>query len=429
MENGTVPNASLEPRPAPGYRWVILALMVTTQAGMVMAGMAVAPLAPFVLGDLVSSRTELGMLVSALLVGAGIGSMPGGWLSDRSVRWTLVGGQALLAVMVVGLSQVSSFQVSLALLFLGGIGYGAVTATATKAVAAWFTTRERALAMGLTVSSGPMGSAIISLILPPLGQAWGWRPALLPFTGLVLVSTLACAVLFRSPPADRGPGREMSHVSIGVWGILKKKETWLLSGSAMLMGGVEHAFRTYFLLHLTEVTLLSVVVGGWYLALSHGSGLLGRVGWGMVADRWFRGDRAGLFAVLPLMAGMAVLLLGLGWGSPWILPLLAIMFGLAGGGWVGVWSLILLDKASTRSSGTEIGLVMSFTYVGVVLGPILFGRGVDLTGSYQTMWMAVAAVAIPASASALLLRRSRHKTGPPAASSPAGLPRGSGREA
>ncbi|MDP2661665.1 MAG: MFS transporter [Dehalococcoidia bacterium] len=429
MENRPVLNASLEHRPAPRYRWVILAIIVMAQIGMVMAGMAVTPLAPFVLGDLVSSRTELGMLVSALLVGAGIGSMPGGWLSDRSDRWTLVGGQALLAGMVVVLSQVSSFQASLALLFLGGLGFGAVTATATRAVASWFTTRERALAMGLTVSSGPMGSAIISLVLPPLGQAWGWRPALLPFAGLVLISALSCAALFRSPPANRGPSREISQVSLGVWDILKKKETWLLSGSAMLMGAMEHAFRTYFLLHLTEVTLLSVIVGGWYLALSHGSGLLGRVGWGMVADRWFRGDRAGLFAVLPLMAGMAVLLLGLGWGSPWVLPLLAIVFGLAGGGWVGLWSLILLDRADTKSTGTEIGLVMSFPYIGVVLGPILFGRGVDLTGSYQTTWMALAVIAIPASASALLLRRSRQKTGDLAASSLVGLPRASEREA
>ncbi|MDO8690081.1 MAG: MFS transporter [Dehalococcoidia bacterium] len=429
MEKRTVPNVSRESRPASRYRWVILTIIVMAQVGIVMAGMAVTPLAPFVLGDLVSSRTELGMLVSALLVGAGIGSMPGGWLSDRSVRWTLAGGQALLASMVIVLSQVTSFQVSLALLFLGGIGYGAVTAAATKAVAAWFTTRERALAMGLMVSSGPMGSAIMSLVLPPLGQAWGWRPALLPFTGLVLVSTLSCAALFRSPPTDHAPGGEISHVKLGVWDILKKRETWLLSGSAMLMGCMEHAFRTYFLLHLTEVTLLSVIVGGWYLALSHGSGLFGRVGWGLVADRWFRGDRAGLFAVLPLMAGTALLLLGLGWGSPWILPLLAIIFGLAGGGWVGVWSLILLDRANTKSAGTEIGLVMSFTYVGVVLGPILFGRGVDLTGSYQTTWMVFSAIAIPASACALLLRRSRRKTGDLVASSPVGLPRTSEREA
>lgn len=394
----------------PRYRWVILALSVAAHAGVIMTGLALAPLAPFVLGDLVSSRTELGLLISALLVGAGIGSTPGGWLADRSLRWTLVGGQILLAITVFTLSRVSSLQVSLVLQWLGGLGFGAIVIASTRAVASWFPPHERAMAMGINMAAAPLGNVLISTALPFLGQAWGWRQALLPVCFLVLASGIASAFLFRRSPVDMQVKHEGSRKSVGVWEILKRRDTWLLTIAAILLGGAEHAFRTYFLLHVTEVVLLPVVVGGWYLALAHGSGLVGRIGWGIVADRWFGGDRERVFAILPLLAALAILLLGIGWGSPWTLPVLAILFGLAGAGWVGVWTLILLDRASSDSAGKEIGVGMTFTYVGVVLGPVLFGRGVDLTGSYQTMWIIVAATVIPASAVAFMLRKSRRRT-------------------
>lgn len=398
---GTEDQVSLN---ASQYRWVILAVSGVAHAAVVMAGMALAPLAPFLLGDLVSSRTELGVMVSALLVGGAIGSTPGGWLADRSIRWTLVGGQVLLGLAILWLTRVSSFQASLIPLFFGGLGFGAIIPTMARAVASWFPARERAMALGIALAASPLGNAVASALLPVLGEAGGWRQALLPMALLVLASGAVSSLLYRSSPGELLSGREGTQPKSGPWHILKKRDTWLLGLAAIIMGGAEHSFRTYFLLHLKEVALLSVVLGGWYLALAHGSGLFGRIGWGVVSDRWFGGRREGVFAALPLLGALATLLLGLGWGSPWTLPFLALLFGLTGGGWVGIWTTMLSERASSGSAGGEIGLGLTFAYGGVILGPILFGRGVDLTGSYQAMWLALAAVTVLASLVILFLK-------------------------
>lgn len=394
---------------SPRYRWVILGVNMAAHAGVIMAGLALAPLAPFVLGDLASSRTELGMLISALLVGGALGSTPGGWLADRSIRMALVGGQVLLATMVLLVSQVSSFETALLFLAMGGLGFGAVITTAARAVSSWFPGHARATALGMVMAAAPLGNMIISMVMPALGEAWGWRQALAPVALFLLVSAVASGLLFRPSPVEASPMHGVSSGRTSTWAALRQRDPWLLTLVAILMGLSEHAFRSYFLLYVTEVVLLPVVLGGWLLALAHGSGLVGRVGWGVISDRWFAGDREGVFAILALLGSVSTALIGLGWGAPWSLPMLALLFGLTGSGWVGVWTLLLLDRAKSTSAGKEIGFAMSFTYVGIIAGPYLFGRGVDMSGSYQAMWLLVALGTAPSIVIMLVLRNSRRR--------------------
>jgi len=388
----------------PRYRWVILAVSALAHAAIVMAAMALAPLAPFLLGDLAASRSELGLMVSVLLVGGAVGSTPGGWLADRSVRWTLLGGQVLLGTMMLLFTRSTSFQASLIPLFLGGLGFGALITTVTRAVACWFPARERATALGIATAAAPLGNAVASASMPFMAEAWGWRMALLPAAILVIATGAASSFLYRTSPEDMVLGRREQQSKAGPWHTLKKRDIWLIGLAAILISGAEHSFRTYFLLHLRDVALLPVVLGGWYLALSFFGGLFGRIGWGVVSDHWFGGRREKVFAAIPGVAALALLMLGLGWGSPWILPLLAIVFGFSGLGWVGIWAAMLSERASSGSAGGEIGLGMTFAYVGVVLGPTLFGRGLDLTGSYQTMWLMAAAVAAVGGLAPLFLK-------------------------
>lgn len=375
-------------------------------AAAVMAGMGLAPLAPFLVGDLASSRTELGLMVSVFLVGGAAGSTPGGWLSDRSTRWTLLGGQALLGAALFWFSRTTSVQTSLVPLFLGGLGFGAIIPTFTRAVASWFPAQERATALGIAMAAAPLGNVLASASLPALGEAWGWRQALLPVAVVAVASGVVSFLAYRPSPGELIPRRERAPGN-GPWSILGNRDIWLLGLAGILLGGVEHSFRTYFLLHLKEVALLSVVIGGWYLALAHASGLVGRIGWGVASDRWFQGRREGVFAMIPVAAAVALFLLGSGWGSPWILPFPAILFGLSGGGWAGIWMTMQLDRVGPGSAGGELGLAMTFTYLGVILGPTLFGRGVDVTGSYQTMWLILAGVTLLSSFVPLLLRQAR----------------------
>src|SRR3990172_7319454 len=200
-----------------------------------MAGQALAPLAPFLLGDLASNRMEVGLMVSALLVGGAVGSTPGGWLADRSVRWTFLGGQALLGVMVFLVSRATSLQASLIPLFLGGLGFGTIIITGTRAVAGWFPARERGMALGIVMAAAPLGSAVAAASLPALGQAWGWRQALLPMAVLAVASGVVSSILYRPSPAELLSGREGAPPPRRPWDILKRRDTWLLGFAPLLI--------------------------------------------------------------------------------------------------------------------------------------------------------------------------------------------------
>ena len=65
------------------------------------------------------------------------------------------------------------------------------------------------------------------------------------------------------------------------------------------------------------------------------------------------------------------------------LYVVSALFGLAQGGIVPSYALIIRDHFSARQAGTRISLVMTATVLGMALGGWLSGEIYDATGSYQ----------------------------------------------
>jgi len=147
------------------------------------------------------------------------------------------------------------------------------------------------------------------------------------------------------------------------------------------------------------------------LAAAQVGGVVARVGWGLIADRWGRPMR--LLGLLALAMGAAAVATGR-FTPQWPLAVVALAcaaFGATAIGWNGVYLAQVARLAPPGKAGDATGGSLVFTYAGVLFGPpaftFLVGGGVSYASAFVVL-------AVPAVACGLWLiwrDRSRNEPG------------------
>ena len=145
----------------------------------------------------------------------------------------------------------------------------------------------------------------------------------------------------------------------------------------------------FFVTYLVEHVGLDLVTAGLLFAVMQGAGVVARIGWGWVSDRWIdaRPLLAGLGAgtIASTVAAIAI-------SEQWSLAGLAAVsaaLGATGVGWNGVYLAEVSRAVPMGKVGLATGGVLMFTFVGVMLGPSTFGAIVAMTGSYAAAFIAM----------------------------------------
>ena len=118
------------------------------------------------------------------------------------------------------------------------------------------------------------------------------------------------------------------------------------------------------------------------MAVSQVASVIGRVVWGVVADRAL--NRRVMLGLLGLGMGLSSLAT-LSASPSWPLPLLfffAAVFGATAVGWNGVFLAEVARLAPPGQASQATGGCMFFTFLGVVVSPPLFSLVLSLGGSY-----------------------------------------------
>jgi ACS family hexuronate transporter-like MFS transporter len=366
-------------------RWAILALVTLASAATALAALAVAPLAPFLVASLGLSRGQVGWL------------LPAGWLTDRhGVRVTLAVGQALTGGMVA-LAGLASDRLSalLACLVIGGFGFSVGNPATGKAVMEWFPSHERGLAMGIKQTGLTLGGIGGALLLPPLALEFGWRHALMIAGGLSAVAAVAVALGYARPPLARTvPPLPRPHVR-DLSEFIRRPGVQALFACGFLLSLAQSSLLAYFALYATESFALSAVAAGWLLALAQAGGTASRLVWGVLSDRFLRGRRRPGVVITALIGAGAFAIFGLGVTLPMpIVAVLALIAGAGAFGWVGLYFALVAEIGGTRAAGLLTGVAVAAAWSGVLVGPLLFGLVLEITGSYGPAWLLMAAVAI-----------------------------------
>jgi MFS transporter, ACS family, hexuronate transporter len=116
----------------------------------------------------------------------------------------------------------------------------------------------------------------------------------------------------------------------------------------------------------------------------------------------FGGRRKIVMAIFSVMAAVSSVVLAMtGPETPRLVLLITLaVAGVSAIGWNGINMLFVAEIAGRQASATAAGLNLTCSYLGIMVGPPIFGYLVDLTGSYSTAFLVGAAASL---ASLLLL--------------------------
>ena len=380
-----------------GYPWIVLAASALVQTSASFGNQAISPLAPFLVEDLKLSKADIGLLVTATYLGAILVLVLAGSLSDRfGVRALFLLGMTLAGVPLALASVAPGYLWLLIPMALYAVGNGFALPPTTRAIVEWFPTGRRGLAMGIKQTGVALAGMICGLVVPPLGQAVGWRATILVLGVVTVLSGVLAWIAYRDRPDSATAASKATRPGFGA--VIGNRNLLLLCGVTFLYAGVQLSLAGFLVLFLTERVQMSIVEAGALLALAQGGGVVGRIGWGLVSDTVFRGQRKPVIGIIAVLAAVSALVLSFtDTSTPRLVLLVTLAIaGVSAIGWNGINMTFVAELVGRQASATAAGLNLTASYLGIMVCPPIFGYLVDLTGSYTSAFQ-VGAVASLAS--------------------------------
>lgn len=371
--------------------------MLGVQVTFSLAYQCIPPLAPFLQTELNLNLGQVGLLSSASFVGTTILLLLAGRLVDVvGVRSMLIAGQVVVGAMLVLTAFTQLWWQILLGFFLAGTGSAVSGPTTTKAILTWFSAQARATAMGVKQTGVPIAGLIAALAVPVVALSAGWRVSLAIIGVAILLGGLVTTVIYRdAAPSNRRLVRADSSWQ-DIRHVVANRDILIASATAGLYIAVQFGLTTYLMLYLRDVLRYSVVIAGVYLAICQVGGVVGRVSWGAISDRAFGGRRKTVLTVVGLLTTALCLVMGLVSSAldPVPLAVLILAIGACAIGWNAVHLSIVSELAGIDLAGTAVGSSLTVVYIGMIVGPPLFGAIVDTTGQYSVAWLWLAALSL-----------------------------------
>lgn len=368
------------------YGWIVaVASMLMMTVGMGAPYLVVVALKP-IAAEFGWPRAIPSFCYSLALIGAGIGGLLMGRVADRFGMGppALIAGLALAAGAWLASTAQGATGLYLSHLFLIGLlGGGALVAPLLANATRWFD-RRRGLAVALVASGQNLAGALWPPVLRHLNDAFGWRHAFATYAVIALVTLVPLSLLLRRRP----PGQQLDgHAPALVWDgrVLGWPGELVLALLCTAIIGCCVAMSmpmVHLIAHATDLGHPGARAAE-MLAVLLGCAFVSRLAFGLIADRI-----GGLMTLLLGSAGQAMALSAFIVVESFLgLYLLAALFGLAFGGIIPAYTIIVRELFPESQAGWRIGAVIMFGALGMALGGWLGGLIFDLTGTYRTAFM------------------------------------------
>jgi len=340
---------------------------------------------PVIQAEFGVDRSEASFPYTATMIGFAVGNLIMGKLSDRYgiVLPVIIGGLMLGVGYFLAAQATEMWQfIAAQALLIGMLGSTATFGPLVADISHWFH-RRRGVAVAIVAS----GNYLAGTIWPPLLQygmeTIGWRETHM-IVGLVCVVTLIpMAFLLRKRPSlDQGGGVVASHISPETSGLSFSK----VQGMLVVAG-----FACCVAMAMPQVHMVAYCVdlnygmarGAEMLALMLGCGVISRLASGYISDH--------IGGVGALLLGSVLQCLALLFYIPFdglvSLYIVSAFFGLAQGGLVPSYAIIVREYFPAREAGTRVSLVLTSTVIGMAFGGWISGQIFDLTQSYQAAFI------------------------------------------
>jgi MFS family permease len=304
------------------------------------------------------------------------------------------------AIASLSLLRFGLWQFYLTCFVLGVVGNGAAHLAYSRSISTWFRRR-----LGIALAFVMVGAGLGAMILPVVAQSIisrsGWRVAYASLGGLALL--LGLPLSWRYIREHGASGNESSLVpqSGMTWQQgLRSFAFWIITAilfasSISMNGAITHlsALLTDRGLTPGRAALCASILGG--------SSLLGRIVVGWLLDRFF-GPHVALVINLITATGVFLLARANSFAEGCVA---AALIGIGAGGEAATTPYLLTRYFGLRAFSTLYGVTWTFYAAAGAIGPVILGRAFDVTGSYASLLLLLAAALALAAVMNLLLPR------------------------
>jgi len=366
------------------YSWarlaVTLAIATIGNVGM----WSVIVIMPAVQAEFGVSRADSSLPYTLTMLGFGLGNLLIGRAVDRfGISFALIGASLLSGLGYLAAAASPTILILSVAHFVIGLGSAASFGPLIADISHWFQ-RRRGIAVAVAASGNYLSGAIWPMVLAGVLLDNGWRAVCLALAVIVTVLLIPLALLLRRrvPELSMTAAANFSLANRAACGLSPRALAWLLA-LAGLGCCVAMSMPQVHIVALCVDRGFGPAVGAEMLSLMLLGGVVSRLISGLIADQ--------LGGVLTLLIGsvlqMLALFLYLPAGGLVSLYVVSLVFGLAQGGIVPAYALIVREYMPAREAGERVGFVIMATILGMALGGWMSGWIHDLTGSYQLAFL------------------------------------------
>jgi MFS family permease len=369
------------------YAWVVLFVVFIASVAAPLNQFKVPPMMPVLMESFRVDLTMAGLLMSIFAVTGFVLALPAGFIFQKlgAKATGLIAVGCLVVGAVIGALSTTA-GLLLASRVIEGVGMGLIAVVAPAVIAMWFPAERRGTPMGIWATWVPVGSVIMYVLAPTLGLTYGW-PAVWWFGAVfALIAFILYGVLVRMPsePASESAAADSPNLGRAI----ANRNIWLLGLAFGCFNLVVLALSTFLPTFLAAQRGYSLATASFVTSLimivTIGSAPLG--GW--LSDRI--GSRK-LLIVGPFIV-VAVMLLFPFNVSGWLIPAYMILTGLVSGA-IPTATFAAVPEVMSKAQLVGIGMavVALGQNLGMFVGPVLFGKMVELTS-----WVVAGYLLIPA---------------------------------
>lgn len=389
-----------------------LAAMTTVPFIMVLGNSMLIPVMPQIKKVLDLSQFQVSLIITLFSVPAGLAIPFAGFLSDRFGRKKII----VPALLIYGLGGVIAslaallmqhpYSVILAGRVVQGIGAAGTAPVAMALAGDIFTSQERSKVLGIIESSNGFGK-VVSPVLGSLIGLLAWYAAFFVFPVLCIPAAIAMWFLVKEPESAGSQQPIKQYIkSIGI--IFKNKAGFLLT--AFLTGSVVLMILFGILFYLSDFletryslfnTRKGLVLAVPVLAMSMTSFITGH----------FIQKKIGLMKIL-VVTGLALitvsLLINPFFPNIYLFVGTMVFTGIGVGLVLPCLNTLITSSASTDERGMVTSLYGGVRFLGVAVGPPLFGWLMDIRPLVM-FWSAAGAAIFTGVLTVLLLPANKNK--------------------
>jgi predicted MFS family arabinose efflux permease len=294
--------------------------------------------------------------------------------------------QIAAALVALGYAAGASAQLVLVLAcaVLFGAAHGVVNPASSMILSDAAPAGMRAMIFSIKQTGVPLGGAAAGVALPFMLRWTDWRHAVLLLAIVAVAMILLIAPFRASCDRDRRPEirLRLSDIAGPIAEVCANRAILAMAVTSAVYASVQMAFLTYLVSYLKLGLGYALVAAGSVFATAQLAGVVGRIVWGAVADRWL--------APRPLLALLGIVMAACGivtsrfdasWPATLVLAT-CVIYGSTAVAWNGVYLAEIARLAAPGRIAFVTGGTQFFTFFGGLFGAPVFGLVAATTGSY-----------------------------------------------